>query len=231
MGDWRNNPANNFLTGGGGEWYDSPIAQDMLMRQKLIAQGVPPEQIDQIMAQIKQAESLKEKIAMAEGLPIGSSDTLSALDNEAVPIAEPEIPQVVDGGAPAAGAGTAASTSPSSAPAAGSTESIYDRLGPEGLEMLLNQGSIDDQMAQAQYLRNKEGPKGLSGIGKHNSYVAANPLSHLVSGIEKYRAKKDIKRLREEEKEGNRTIIDLLRGAISDDDEEDDAGFRIGRGP
>jgi hypothetical protein len=64
-----------------------------------------------------------------------------------------------------------------------------------------------------------------------NTYVAASPLSHLASGVEKYRAKKDIKRLREEEKEGNRTMLELLRGAEKkvEKDEDPDVGFGLGR--
>ena len=213
MGDWRDNPVNNPLSGRG-EWYDSPTIQDELMKQKLLGQGVPAEQLPVIMAQVKQAQDLKSKIALTDGLPIGSDDTLQAQPNMAFTpeVTAPQMPaqaappMVADGGAPAA------TPSPSSPPAAGAA-SIYDRLGPDGLEQLLGMGGIDEQREQAMYLRNKEGPEGV-GFGNSTggtTFVAANPLSHLASGVEKYRAKKDIKRLRDEEKEGNRTIIDLLR--------------------
>jgi hypothetical protein len=229
MGDWRDNPANNALSGRG-EWWESPVLQDELMKQKLIQQGRSPEEIDQIMAQVKLAEGLKAKSDMTD--PIAPMDTLTAQDNPALPVAPPQAPaqappQVSD---QAAGAVSPSSPAPAATPEERQA-SLMDRLGPEGLELLLNQGGIDEQREQAMYLRNKEGPQGLRGIGRMNTYVAASPLSHLASGVEKYRAKKDIKRLREEEKEGNRTMLELLRGAEKkvEKDEDPDVGFGLGR--
>ena len=115
---------------------------------------------------------------------------------------------------------------PSSPPAAGS-QSIYDRLGPEGLETLLGQKSLDDQMSQAAALRDAEGPEGMY---TKNMYVAANPLSHLASGVEKYRARKDVKRLRDEEKEGLKVVIDMLRNKPAAVVADPDVGLGLGRG-
>ena len=131
----------------------------------------------------------------------------------------------------AAGDVSPSSTDPAATPEA-EQMGLLERLGPEGFEILLNQGGIDEQRDQAMYLRNKEGPQGLSGVGRMNTFVAANPLAHLASGVEKHRAKKDIKRLRDEEKEGNRTMLELLRNADkkigSAEDEDPDVGFGIG---
>jgi hypothetical protein len=209
MGDWRNNPVNYGLPQSQGSWYDNPMAQDMLIEQKLIGMNVPPDQIPAMMAQIKMAEGLKDKIAAANDLSgIMAAETANPTPSQGIvpqaasaPVA---APQISDGGAPAAIA------SPSSPPAAGAA-SIYDRLGPEGLQQILAMGGIDEQREQAQYLRNKEGPTGIGGVGRMNTYVAASPLSHLASGVEKYRAKKDLKRLRDEENAANQTIIDILR--------------------
>jgi hypothetical protein len=87
---------------------------------------------------------------------------------------------------------------------------MIDRLGPEGMDSLMGMSGIDEQRAHAQALRDAEGPKGIGGIGRMNTYVAASPLSHLASGVSKYRAKKDLKKLRGKEDEGNRTLIDAL---------------------
>ena len=231
MGDWRDNPSNYGLPMKPGQWYDAPMAQVMMMEQKLLGQGVPPEDIPKYMAQVKQAEGLKSKMAMTDGLPIGPGDTLTAQQNPAYPVQSPQMPaQAAQVSDQAAGAVSPSSPAPAATPEA-QQASMWDRLGADGMETLLNQGGIDEQRTQAEYLRNKEGPTGIGGIGRMNTYVAANPLSHLASGVEKYRAKKDIKRLREEEKAGNRTIIEILRNAEKKVDEEPDPegpGFGLG---
>lgn len=230
MGDWRNNPAN---TGGslGGSFVDNPMAHNMLVKQELISKGTPAHLIPGIMRQVAQASGLREKQSLAGDLaaimnPVGPEDTLLAQENQAFDpsIPDPSMPAQVSDQA-------AGNVSPSSAEPAATPEEeqadLLTRLGPEGLEMLLDQGGIDEQREQAMYLRNKEGPQGVRGIGRMNTYVAANPLAHLTSGVEKYRAKNDIKRLRGEEKEGNRTIIDLLRG-IKKKEPDPDVGLGIG---
>ncbi len=84
-------------------------------------------------------------------------------------------------------------------------------------------GDLDRQMATAEGLRDKEGPQGRGGIGTRNIYVAANPLSHIASGVSKYRAKKDITRLADEQKDARKALIDLLRG--NKDEEIDPRGL------
>lgn len=208
--------------------WDDPQILNQLMEQKLLGQGVDPAEIPQIMMQVRQAEGLKGKMGLTDGLPVGPEDTLSAMDNPAVPIGPPSMPQgppeqmVTD---QAAGAVSPSSPAPVATPEA-QQASLMDRLGPEGFETLLNQGGIDEQRDQANLLRNQEGPKGMH---TRSMYVAANPLSHLASGVEKYRAKKDIKRLRKEEKEGNRKMLELLRGADKKVEKADPTvGFGLG---
>jgi len=235
MGDWRNNPVNSGGTLDTTLW-DSPTIQDQLVRQELISKGVPANMIEGIMRQVAQAKGLKDKQSLGSDLsaimnPIGPEDTLQAQENMAFDpsIPDPSMPaQVSD---QAAGDVSPSSTDPAATPEA-EQMGLLERLGPEGFEILLNQGGIDEQRDQAMYLRNKEGPQGLSGVGRMNTFVAANPLAHLASGVEKHRAKKDIKRLRDEEKEGNRTMLELLRNADkkigSAEDEDPDVGFGIG---
>ncbi len=193
-----------------------------LIRQTMIATLMREQGMD-----IEQASMYADQqLAMSDPSTIGPGDTLQAQENPGHPLAEPQMPaQVSD---QAAGAASPSSVAPAAPLAPGAGESIYDRLGPEGLEMLLAQGGIDEQRDQAMLLRNQEGPQGIGGIGRMNTYVAANPLAHLASGVEKHRAKKDIKRLREEEKEGNRTIIDLLRDKLSDEPDPEGPGFGLG---
>jgi len=205
--------------------WDSPTIQDELMKQKLISQGKTPEEIEQIMVQVKQAEGLKAKSSMTD--PIAPMDTLTAQDNPAYPIAGPVGPpapaQVSD---QAAGAVSPSSPAPAApvAPAAG--ESFYDRMGPEGLEGLLGMKGMDRQLEHAQALRDKEGPKGMH---TRSMYVAANPLSHIASAVEKYRAKKDIKRLGEDEKGYIKQIASYLRDKPEAVEEDPEVGLGLGR--
>jgi small-conductance mechanosensitive channel len=54
------------------------------------------------------------------------------------------------------------------------------------------QDELASQMKQAQALRSRQAPQGRE-VG--NVYVAANPLEHLASGIERYKAGKQVKEL------------------------------------
>jgi hypothetical protein len=218
--------------------WDNPTIHDQLVRQELISKGVPPEQIDGIMRQVSQAKSLRDKQATASDLagimnPPDSVQADNPLGNPWPGVENPQMPAVVSDEPPMVGDQATGDVSPSStSPVATPQETMWDRLGPEGMEVMLNQGGIDDQRKQAELLRNKEGPTGIGGIGLSTggtAYVAANPLSHLASGVEKYRAKKDLTRLREQEKEGNRTLLDLLRREkVETADEDDKVGFGLG---
>ena len=193
-----------------------------LIKQTIVAtlmreQGMSPEEAE-AYANERLAETMPP-----EGSPMNPME-LSTMEVRGTPPGQE--PQVSD---QAAGAVSPSSPAPAATPET-QQASLMDRLGPEGLETLLDQGGIDEQRDQAMYLRNKEGPQGLGGVGRMNTYVAASPLAHLASGVEKHRAKKDIKRLRDEEKEGNRIMLDLLRGKEKELDEPDPdkPGFGLG---
>jgi hypothetical protein len=76
-------------------------------------------------------------------------------------------------------------------------------------------GMLNQQIAQAQALRFGRGPQGRSYAGV---YTAANPLEHLVHGVEGYRAGKDLDRLHQQQQElmgeqvaGRKAFLDALR--------------------
>jgi hypothetical protein len=73
-------------------------------------------------------------------------------------------------------------------------------MTPEGLEMLSQLGVSADkieelrhQMLQAEAIRGQQGPQGATAGG---IYVAANPLEHAGSMVQKYQANKEIGGLR-----------------------------------
>jgi hypothetical protein len=180
-----------------------------LAKQAMVASLMRNQGMDKIMATIHADKILAETAPAAPG----PMDTLQAQENYAFkpPVPAPQMP-AVEGSAQVAGSMGPPQGAPE-APAAGS-QSIYDRLGPEGMGALLKQRGLDRQMAYAESLRDKAGPEGM-GFGNStggSTFVAANPLSHLASGVEKYRAKKDIKRLEGVEQQGLKTVIDMLRG-------------------
>lgn len=96
--------------------------------------------------------------------------------------------------------------------------SVFDNA--DAVDSILGMGELDRQMATAEGLRDKEGPQGRGGIGTRNIYVAANPLSHIASGVSKYRAKKDIKRLAIEQKDARKALISILRNKDEDEVKE-----------
>lgn len=187
-----------------------------LIRQTIIATLMREQGMPQYAAE---AQADAQLSASDPSGPIAQSDTLQAQDNEAYPIQSPEMPMgeemlgdlapgepfISGGGSPMGPSQSLAGSRPSE------QEGFYDRMGPEGLEGLLGMKGMDRQMEHAQALRDKEGPTGMGGIGTRNTYVAANPLSHLASGVEKYRAKKKIKSLEEAEKGYIKQIASYLR--------------------
>ena len=207
-----------------------------MIKQSMIATLMREQGLGQLQAEAY----ADQQLAMSQ--PPGSMDTLSAQEGYGGPpqpdigadpgyragvgpggemlgdLAPGEPDPTMMAGAPEAGAGTGASEG---APSAG----FYDVMGADGMEQLLGMRALDSQISHAESLRDKEGPQGMH---TRATYVAANPLSHLASGVEKYRAKKDVKRLRGEEKDSLREISRILRGEMKA--EEEDVGFGSGVG-
>lgn len=50
------------------------------------------------------------------------------------------------------------------------------------------EGVMDQQLSQADALRNQQGPQG---VQAGNQFVASNPLSHIASGIERFQGGQD----------------------------------------
>jgi len=103
-----------------------------------------------------------------------------------------------------------------------------EQMTPEDIDALAGLGALGDdqtensrQMALAEGLRDMEGA---SGRHAGRVFVAASPLEHLSVGVQKYRAAKDVKKLKsertgiqEKQTEGRGKYWDLLRGKTAKD--------------
>jgi hypothetical protein len=100
-----------------------------------------------------------------------------------------------------------------------------DNLTEDQLQELMNLGiipdqqtSLDEQINQAQRVRNREAPRGYD-TGR--VYVAASPLEHLAYALNGIKAEKDLKNLRSEQQgllsqqaSGRMTYLDALLGRL-----------------
>ena len=89
------------------------------------------------------------------------------------------------------------------------TPTINDRLGPEGIGQIMGMGGLQEQMATAQAMRDQKAPQGQT--VRNGIYVGASPLEHLSTGIQRYKGKKDVKRIAGEQKAARTSVWDLLR--------------------
>lgn len=94
-------------------------------------------------------------------------------------------------------------------------------LDQESIDAILGLGtadqrskSLEEQMLQAQSLRNARGPQGR---GYGGIYTAANPLEHVVHAAQGIKAGKDMDRIQEEQQalmreqtEGRKKFLDAL---------------------
>lgn len=106
-----------------------------------------------------------------------------------------------------------------------------DNLTEEQLQQLMQlgaipdeQSSLEDQIKQAQMIRNRRAP---SGTDTGRVYVAASPLEHLAYALQGIKAGKDLEKLRGEQQSllkqqtsGRQAYIEALLGRL-----------RMGRGP
>ena len=98
-----------------------------------------------------------------------------------------------------------------------------ENMSEEAMQDLMGLGVLGDdmtenarQMALAEGIRNMAQPEGRQ-AGR--AYVAASPLEHLATGLQKYQANKELKALKEARKEiggkqtkGRSIYADILRG-------------------
>ena len=98
-------------------------------------------------------------------------------------------------------------------------------LPPEVIKQLMDSGVIDAKQArmalklkEAKAVRGGASPRGTRGIGRGNIYVAANPLEHLVSGIRKYKAGKEIRGIEGRGKEGDENYEQGSAAALDEED-------------
>jgi len=198
--------------------------QKEAMLNSLLQQGVP---MDRAQAQVAKIAQIQ---ADAGNIPAGHPDSISDVMQASVGVPEPpaqlsgpstpSVPPPPQASGPMGPPATAqqapsiaAPSSPGIAEPSAGMGSVFDNA--DAVDSILGMGGIDRQMAQAEALRDKAGPQGRGGLGTRNTYVAANPLEHISSGVEKYRAKKDIKRLDVESKDARKALIELLRNRKS----------------
>lgn len=100
-----------------------------------------------------------------------------------------------------------------------------DNLSEEDLQKLIGMGiipdeqaSLEDQIKQAQMVRNRSGPEGTYTRGM---YVAASPLEHIAHAMEGIKAGKDLKNLRaqqqgllEQQNQGRMSYLEALLGRL-----------------
>lgn len=100
-----------------------------------------------------------------------------------------------------------------------------DNLSEEDLQKLISlgvipdeQSSLEDQIKQAQMVRNRQGPEGTYTRGM---YVAASPLEHIARAMEGIKAGRDLKDLRsqqqgllQQQNEGRMSYMVALLGRL-----------------
>jgi hypothetical protein len=100
-----------------------------------------------------------------------------------------------------------------------------DNLSEEDLQKLLQlgvipdeQSSLDDQMKQAQMIRNRQAPRGTD-TGR--VYVAASPLEHIAYAMQGIKAGRDMDKLRDQQQSllqqqisGRQSYMDALLGRL-----------------
>lgn len=89
----------------------------------------------------------------------------------------------------------------------------FNNLSEEDLQQLMalgvipdQQSSLEDQIQQAQLIRNRQAPKGYD-TGR--VYVAANPLEHLARALQGIQAGRELKNLRSEQQ---KLLAEQIRG-------------------
>ena len=80
------------------------------------------------------------------------------------------------------------------------------------------QSAAETQQSQGFEMAMSPGAKGTHLGGKYSTYVAANPLEHIASGLRQYKGYKGMKEAREAlgslSKDKQQSIVDLLRAGL-----------------
>lgn len=176
-------------------------------------QGVPEELI--MASQMDQAGAVGVKPAPT-AYPEGSMENPMELSTMNVTGSPPQAPQAGGGGPQAPQAGAAPPPRPG----------IFEGMSDEDADRYAGMGDLERQMGVAEGLRTTEDAKGYS-VNQGRTFVAANPLEHLVVGLKRRKGKKETDRLGGEQTKGRRSIIDLLRNRDKDDFTEDEVGFEF----
>lgn len=88
--------------------------------------------------------------------------------------------------------------------------SIFDDMDPLVIEQILQLGDKDRQLAHAEAMRDQENPNGRY-VSNGRIYVAGSPLEHGVAAFGKFRGKRQADRIGQEQIEGRRRILDILK--------------------
>ena len=80
------------------------------------------------------------------------------------------------------------------------------------------QAAAQTRQQRGYEMASEKGPQGTELGGKYSTYVAANPLEHLASGLRRYKGYKDMREADEElgtlSEDKQKTLADLLRSAL-----------------
>lgn len=183
-----------------------PMVQNQ-MYQSLISQGKTPEQASATLAKMVQAISMRDTPSMSD-VPNINADPYGQQQIEPPNLgAPPGQPQVASGPSASPQSGVSPPPQPGLAEPMGPSSPFSN---PELVGSVLGMGERAGQMARADAMRTAESPQGRT-VNNGRTYVASNPLEHLVSGYGKYKGTKDVKRLEKEQTAAKKSIIDALR--------------------
>jgi hypothetical protein len=101
---------------------------------------------------------------------------------------------------------------PLAAPQAGMANApgVFESMNDEDAQMYAGMGVLGEERTAAEAMRDTADAEGQY-INQGRTFVAANPLEHLVVGLKRRKGKKDVQGIGEKQTKGRRSLIDLLR--------------------
>lgn len=87
---------------------------------------------------------------------------------------------------------------------------VFESMTDEDAQMYAGMGDLVKQRGAAEAMRDTVDAEGRY-VNQGRTFVAANPLEHLVVGLKRRKGKKDVQGIGEKQTKGRRSLIDLLR--------------------